>query len=134
MNIDRLDHLVLTVTDMEKTCEFYSTALGMKVVTFGSGRKALQFGGQKINLHLHGQEFEPKAHRPAPGTADLCFITEVPLTQVVSHLQALGIDIEEGPVERTGALGPITSIYIRDPDLNLIEIANEKSRRRGIGD
>jgi catechol 2,3-dioxygenase-like lactoylglutathione lyase family enzyme len=124
MKINRLDHLVLTVKDIEKTCSFYSTVLGMEVVTFGGGRKALQFGMQKINLHEMGKEFEPKANSPAPGSADLCFIADDPLHSVIDHLNRMGIEIVEGPVERTGALGKILSVYIRDPDLNLIEISN----------
>lgn len=125
MKTDRLDHLVLTVKDVETTCRFYEKVLGMEVVTFNQGRKALQFGRQKINLHQHGREFEPKAAHPLPGSADLCFITETPMEQVMAHLQACQVAIVEGPVRRTGATGPIQSVYIRDPDGNLIEISNE---------
>ena len=124
MRIDRLDHLVLTVRDIPKTCEFYTRVLGMEVVTFGAGRKALQFGRQKINLHERGKEFDPKAANPTPGSGDLCFITETPLSQVVGHIRSCGIEIIEGPVRRTGAMGPIESIYLRDPDGNLIEVSN----------
>lgn len=124
MKIDRLDHLVLTVKNIAATCEFYATVLGMDVVTFGDHRKALRFGTQKINLHQVGQEFEPKAHRPTPGSADLCFITTTPLADVIEHLQRYRVQIIEGPVKRTGATGPIVSIYFRDPDLNLIEVSN----------
>jgi len=124
MQIDSLDHLVLTVADMEATCTFYQRVLGMEVVTFGAGRKALAFGAQKINLHQAGREFEPKAQRPTPGSADLCFLTSVPLAQVETHLTASGVTITEGPVQRTGAQGPILSVYFRDPDLNLIEVSN----------
>lgn len=124
VRVDRLDHLVLTVADVEATCAFYVRVLGMRVVTFGNARKALAFGAQKINLHAHGREFEPKADRPTPGSADLCFTTSVPLPQVVAHLNAQGVAIIEGPVERTGATGPLVSIYFRDPDRNLIEVAN----------
>ncbi|GED12517.1 hypothetical protein AM501_30620 [Aneurinibacillus migulanus] len=124
MYIKRLDHFVLTVKSIEDTCQFYCEVLGMKLVTFGGGRVALHFGEQKINLHEVGKEFEPKAARPTPGSADLCFITDTPLQQVVAQLQSAGIGIEEGPVRRTGALGPIESIYIRDPDNNLLEISN----------
>ena len=124
MNIDHLDHLVLTVSNIAATCEFYATALGMDTVTFGTGRQALLFGSQKINLHETGKEFEPKAHRPTPGSADLCFITNLPIADVVAHLQVHDIGIIEGPVKRTGAAGAIESIYIRDPDLNLIEISH----------
>jgi catechol 2,3-dioxygenase-like lactoylglutathione lyase family enzyme len=121
--IDHLDHLVLTVADIDATVAFYSSALGMEVVTFGN-RKALRFGEQKINLHQAGKEFEPKAACPTPGSADLCFITKAPMEEVISHLTALHHAIEEGPVERTGAVGTIRSIYLRDPDFNLIEISN----------
>jgi catechol 2,3-dioxygenase-like lactoylglutathione lyase family enzyme len=124
MEIKRIDHLVLTVRDIPATCDFYSRVLGMQVVTFGGDRKALQFGRQKINLHERGKEFEPKALQPTPGSGDLCFITEVPLPQVVDHIRSCGIQIIEGPVRRTGAVGPIESIYIRDPDGNLIEVSN----------
>ncbi len=124
MNVDRIDHLVLTVKDIDATCEFYSTALGMKVVTFSDGRKALAFGSQKINLHEKGKEFEPKANQPTPGSADLCFITATPLVQVIEHLHRHRIEIAEGPVQRTGAVGKIESVYFRDPDLNLIEVSN----------
>lgn len=124
MLIDHLDHLVLTVADIPRTCDFYQRVLGMSVVSFKGGRKALAFGQQKINLHQQGQEFEPKARRPTPGSADLCFIAATPLDEVVAELQALGVPIEEGPVERTGATGPIRSLYVRDPDDNLVEISN----------
>ena len=124
MQIDSLDHLVLTVADVDASCAFYSRVLGMEVVTFGQGRKALAFGAQKINLHQAGKEFEPKAQRPTPGSADLCFLTSVPLTEVQTHLAACGVTVTEGPVQRTGAQGPIVSVYFRDPDLNLIEVAN----------
>ena len=124
MKIDRLDHLVLTVQDIAVTCDFFSRVLGMEVVSFGRGRTALQFGRQKINLHERGKEFEPKAARPTPGSGDLCLITELPLPQVVDHVRSCGVEITEGPVRRTGAVGPIESIYIRDPDGNLIEVSN----------
>jgi catechol 2,3-dioxygenase-like lactoylglutathione lyase family enzyme len=124
MQIEGLDHLVLTVKDIEATCAFYARALGMNIVTFGAGRRALSFGSQKINLHQRGAEFEPKALHPTPGSADLCFLTSVPLQKAVEHLQACGIELIEGPVRRTGALGPILSVYFRDPDMNLIEVAN----------
>lgn len=124
MKIDSLDHLVLTVKDVEATAAFYSAALGMEVVTFGAGRTALAFGSQKINLHQHTQEFEPKAQHPTPGSADVCFITSVPLAEVVEHLASCNIAVVEGPVQRTGATGPILSVYFRDPDMNLIEVSN----------
>jgi catechol 2,3-dioxygenase-like lactoylglutathione lyase family enzyme len=125
MRLDQIDHLVLTVRDLSATIAFYTGALGMEEVTFGEGRKALAFGTQKINLHEAGREFEPKALHPKPGSADLCFLTSEPLAQVVVHLRNYGVEILEGPIERTGAQGPIESIYIRDPDGNLIEIANQ---------
>ncbi len=118
-----LDHLVLTVADIPRTCEFYTRALGMRVVRFGEGRVALQFGRQKINLHQADRTFEPKAARPMPGSADLCFLLGGTLDAAVAHLAALAVPIEEGPVERTGANGPIRSIYVRDPDGNLVELA-----------
>ena len=124
LQISRLDHLVLTVQDIDISCDFYSRVLGMRVVSFAGGRKALSFGRQKINLHQQGQEFEPKAERPTPGSADLCLITDTPLDEVAAHLQTCLVPIEEGPVERTGAEGPILSIYLRDPDGNLLEISN----------
>ena len=124
MNIKNLDHLVLTVANLESTCKFYSLALGMEVIEFGENRKALKFGNQKINLHQYGCEFEPKAFKPMPGTADLCFITDFPLGEVMEELKAKCIEVEEGPVERTGANGKIVSIYLRDPDMNLIEVSN----------
>ena len=123
MRIDRLDHLVLTVADIDATVDFYTRILGMEAVTFGAGRTALAFGRSKINLHRAGHEFEPKAHRPTPGSADLCLIAEGPLERVIEDLAAHGVPIEEGPVERTGATGPIRSVYFRDPDQNLIEVS-----------
>lgn len=128
MRIDRIDHIVLTVKSLEATCAFYARVLGMDVVTFGSGRKALAFGSQKINLHEQGREFEPKAHRPTPGSTDLCFITRVPLPEVIEHLRSCGVSILEGPVRRTGATGPIISVYFRDPDLNLLEVSNDEDK------
>jgi len=127
MHVTRLDHLVLTVRDMEATCRFYERTLGIEVITFGQGRHALRFGSQKINLHQAGREFEPKARRPTPGSADLCFLTSVPLAQVIARLNACDVEIVEGPVARTGATGPILSVYFRDPDGNLMEVANAAS-------
>ncbi len=127
MRVDSLDHIVFTVRDLQATIDFYTRALGMTEVTFAGGRKALAFGVQKINLHLAGMEFEPKAERPVPGSADVCFLTETPVEQFAVHLATLGIEVIEGPVAKTGAVGPLLSIYIRDPDQNLIEIANLKS-------
>ncbi|HEY7013761.1 MAG TPA: VOC family protein [Streptosporangiaceae bacterium] len=124
MQIDRLDHLVLTVTDMARTVEFYTEVLGMKAVTFGDGRRALAFGSSKINLHQAGREFEPKAARPTPGSADVCLIAASPIAEVLAHLAAHRVAVEEGPVLRTGATGTIESVYLRDPDGNLIELSN----------
>ena len=125
-----LDHLVLTVADIPATVAFYRDVLGMRAEVFhpadGTTRTALTFGAQKINLHAAGQEFEPKAARPGPGTADLCFLTETPLPAWQAHLAGLYIPVEEGPVPRTGATGPILSLYIRDPDGNLIEISQRQ--------
>ena len=120
----KIDHFVLTVTSIEATCTFYERALGMKAVTFGEGRTALCFGEHKINLHEAGREFEPKSRVPTPGSGDFCLTTDTPLDVIAEHLTACGIAIEEGPVPRTGATGPLTSVYIRDPDGNLVEIAN----------
>lgn len=124
MQIDRIDHFVLTVASIEATCAFYARVLGMQVVTFGQGRKALAFGRQKFNLHQAGKEFEPKAEVPTAGSADFCLITSTPLDQVIAHLGACGVPVLEGPVMRTGATGAIRSVYIRDPDRNLVEISN----------
>ena len=124
MNITSIDHIVLTVKDIDVTVQFYESVLGMVAETFGEGRVALKFGNQKINLHKHGQEFEPKANNPAPGSEDLCFITEIELKLAMEHVKSKGINILEGPVARTGATGPIVSFYFRDPDGNLIEVAN----------
>ena len=125
MRIDRIDHFVLTVRDLDATVDFYTRVLAMELVTFGPlGRKALSFGRQKINLHVAGKEFEPKAKSPGPGTADFCLITGTPLAEVQAHLASHGVPVEEGPVPRAGATGPITSVYLRDPDGNLVEISN----------
>jgi catechol 2,3-dioxygenase-like lactoylglutathione lyase family enzyme len=121
--IDWIDHLVLTVADLDQTIDFYVRVLGMQPVTFGAGRRALRFGRHQLNLHQAGRELEPKARRPIPGSADVCLITTTPLDQVMAHLRACEIPVEEGPVARTGATGPITSLYCRDPDGNLIEIS-----------
>jgi catechol 2,3-dioxygenase-like lactoylglutathione lyase family enzyme len=124
--IDRIDHIVLTTRDREGCIRFYTEVLGMKLEAFqtpGAQRWALKFGQQKINLHEWGREFSPRAHVAAPGTLDLCFIASVPLEEVVRRLEQAGVKIEEGPVARTGANGPIRSVYVRDPDLNLVEIS-----------
>ena len=121
--IDHLDHLVLTTIDPVACKDFYVRVLGMREETFGNGRSALRFGNQKINVHVRGHEFEPKAHLPVSGALDLCFIASIRLDDVIAHLQAQAWPIIEGPVQRTGATGPIRSVYVRDPDLNLIEIS-----------
>jgi catechol 2,3-dioxygenase-like lactoylglutathione lyase family enzyme len=123
MRIAGLDHLVLTVADVDYTLDFYERVLGMKPVVFDEGRYALAFGTQKINLHEAGREFEPKAAVPTPGSADLCFLTNAPVVEVVERLQANNVEILEGPVRRTGATAPIMSVYFRDPDGNLIEVS-----------
>ena len=127
-SVSSLDHLVLTVADMAETCRFYEEVLGCRHEVFqpadGSTRHALGFGAQKINLHQAGAEFQPAAKRPTPGSADLCFLSETPLADWQDHLAAKCIEVTDGPVRRTGATGPILSIYVRDPDGNLIEISN----------
>lgn len=125
MTIDRIDHFVLTVADLAATRRFYCEGLGMEWVTFGGGRHALGFGRQKINLHERGQEFEPKAQTPLPGSADFCLISQRPLEEWIAHIARLGIPLLLPPSPRTGATGPIRSIYLRDPDGNLVEISNE---------
>jgi catechol 2,3-dioxygenase-like lactoylglutathione lyase family enzyme len=124
MKIARVDHIVLTVKSIQTTCEFYARVLGMEVVTFGEGRKALSFGSQKFNLHEAGKEFEPKANNPTPGSIDICLITETPIADVIPELHNAGVTAIEGPVKRTGATGPIMSVYFRDPDNNLLEVSN----------
>lgn len=127
MNVESIDHVVLTVRDVEATCQFYAATLGMEVITFADNRRALRFGQQKINLHQSGQEFEPKAKHPTVGAADLCFVTKIPLPQVIDHLQNCGVKVELGIVPRTGAVGLIHSIYFRDPDGNLLEVSTYES-------
>ncbi len=124
MKITSLDHFVLTVKSIETTAGFYNRALGMQIEQFGEGRVALKFGDQKINLHEVGKEFEPKANTPTSGSGDFCLLTDVPITDVVSHLEGQGVEIEDGPVPRTGATGKLTSVYFRDPDQNLVEVSN----------
>ena len=123
MNVTRLDHLVLTVVSIDVTVDFYTRVLGMEAITFGAGRTALRFGTSKINLHEAGSEFEPKALRPTPGSADICLIVDDDMATVIAEVTGAGITIEEGPVDRTGATGPIVSCYLRDPDQNLIELS-----------
>jgi len=124
VQIARLDHLVLTVADIARTCDFYTRVLGMEVVTFGEGRTALRFGQQKINLHPADNIPGLVADRPTPGSGDLCFITETPIARVVEHLASCDIEIIAGPGPRAGAIGTIQSVYFRDPDQNLIEVSN----------
>lgn len=122
--IERLDHLVFTVANIDKTVDFYTRVLAMRHETFGEGRSALVFGQQKFNLHEQGKEFEPKAKQPTPGAIDLCLITDWPTDKVLAHLAEQGVTVTEGPVKRTGATGPIESVYFRDPDFNLIEVSH----------
>lgn len=121
--ISHLDHFVLTTHDIKGCVDFYSGVLGMEVVRFGAGRTALKFGQQKINIHEYGREIEPKAHLPVPGSLDLCFIIRGAMAELLAHLSNHGVATEEGPARRTGACGEIESVYIRDPDLNLIELS-----------
>ena len=123
MQINRIDHLVLTVADIQRICEFYTKVLGMELEKFADGRLALKFGNQKLNLHQLNQEFKPHALKPTPGSVDLCLIVNNSIADTISHLQTYQVEIIEGPASRTGAMGKITSIYIRDPDRNLIELS-----------
>ena len=132
MKTSRIDHLVLTVADIERSVAFYRDVLGMRRIEFGDGRIALGFGRQKINLHRHGREFEPKAARVQPGSADLCFIVDDPLEQALAELERHGVEVIDGPVERSGALGKIISLYFRDPDGNLVEISNYADAGGGV--
>ncbi|MEE9326927.1 MAG: VOC family protein [Cocleimonas sp.] len=124
MKITHLDHLVLTVKNIDATCMFYEDVLGMEVITFAENRKALKFGQQKFNLHQAGNEFEPKADKPKAGAIDLCLISETPIDTIIKELNSLKISIIEGPVKRTGSTTDLISVYVRDPDKNLIEISN----------
>jgi catechol 2,3-dioxygenase-like lactoylglutathione lyase family enzyme len=121
--VDRFDHLVLTVANTTATCDFYCRVLGMEVIHF-EGRMALKFGRQKINIHERGHEIAPHAEKPTPGSADLCLIVDTPLDEVERVLKVAEIPVELGPVERTGATGKIRSLYVRDPDENLIELSH----------
>ena len=123
MRIDRIDHLVLTVADLDRTLAFYTQVLGMTAETFGEGRTALRFGQQKINLHVRGAEFEPRAAAAGTGTADFCLVTSTPLEEVQAELAASSVPVEVGPVTKQGALGPMQSVYVRDPDRNLVELS-----------
>ncbi len=131
MQVDRLDHLVLTVRDIDASIAFYTNVLGMSAVVFAGNRRGLCFGGQRINLHERGKEFEPKALRPTLGSADICLITRSPLSEVVDIARRQGVEIIAGPVARTGAAGPLESVYFRDPDGNLIEVSNETGEISG---
>jgi len=124
----RIDHVVLTVADVDRTLDFYGRVLGMTAISFGEGRRALSFGDQKLNLHQAGREFEPKAQRPTPGAIDLCLVTDVPLDEVAAHLRSQSVAIEHGPVDKVGARSALRSLYFRDPDGNLIEVSNEVGR------
>jgi catechol 2,3-dioxygenase-like lactoylglutathione lyase family enzyme len=124
IKIEGIDHIVLTVNNLRETIDFYSSILGMKEETFGTGRKALSFGLQKFNLHEKGKEFEPRAKQATPGAIDICLISSTPMDEIIGFLTSKNIPIEDGPVVRTGASGEIISVYIRDPDNNLIEISN----------
>jgi catechol 2,3-dioxygenase-like lactoylglutathione lyase family enzyme len=124
MKIDSIDHVVFTVKDINATCDFYAKVLGMETVTFGEGRKALAFGSQKINLQQLGRESTLIAEKPTPGSADICFVTSVPVSEVIVHLNSRGVRLIGGPVERNGARGMMMSVYFRDPDLNLVEVSN----------
>ena len=124
VRVDALDHLVLTVRDLATTCRFYETVLGMQAEEFQPGRWALKFGRQKINLHVAGQVIDPNVRHATPGSADLCLLTDTPMPAILAHLAACGVEAIEGPVRRTGATGPITSVYVYDPDENLLELAN----------
>ena len=124
VSISRLDHLVLTVRDVSATYAFYGRVLGMEQIEFSEGRTALSFGEQKINLHPADNGYDPKAKIPAPGSGDLCFIAETPIEDVIKHLGECSVEIIEGPVLKTGAIGTLLSVYFRDPDGNLIEVSN----------
>ena len=131
--IESLDHLVLTVRDIGQACDFYERVLGLRRETFGEGRVALHFGRQKINLHPHPTPHDLVAQRPEPGSADLCFLTSTPLSAVAAHLEACGVEVIAGPLARSGAQGPIRSLYCRDPDGNLIELAHGTPEDRQHG-
>jgi catechol 2,3-dioxygenase-like lactoylglutathione lyase family enzyme len=124
MKIDSMDHVVFTVKDVDATCQFYAKVLGMEIANFGANRKALSFGLQKINLQQYGRESTLIASKPTPGSADVCFVSTVSLTDVITHLKSCGVELIAGPVERNGARGLMMSVYFRDPDLNLVEVCN----------
>lgn len=124
IQLERIDHIVLTVKDLQTTCAFYTRVLGMRETSFEQNRKALVFGQTKINLHEAGNEFDPKAQCPTPGSADICLVTRDPIARVVAHVRANDVEIIDGPVRRTGAAGAMESVYFRDPDGNLIEVSH----------
>lgn len=124
MQIEAIDHVVLTVRDIAASIAFYTRTLDMREVSFGNNRKALAFGQSKLNLHQAGNEFEPKATRPTPGAIDICLLTHTPMAEILQHLEASHVAVEAGPIERTGAQHPLLSVYVRDPDGNLIELSN----------
>ncbi|HQT30470.1 MAG TPA: VOC family protein [Thiobacillus sp.] len=124
MEFEAIDHVVLTVRDIPASVAFYTRVLGMREEVFGEGRRALAFGRCKLNLHQAGREFEPKAAHPAPGAVDLCLLARTSISDIERHLAAHGVAIEQGPIERSGAQGPLLSVYVRDPDGNLIELSN----------
>ncbi len=126
IRVAALDHLVLTVRDLDATRRFYETVLGMRAEEFQPGRWALIFGRQKLNLHIAGQVIDPNVRHATPGSADLCLLTESPMADILAHLEACGVAVIEGPVGRTGATGPIESVYVYDPDENLVEIATAR--------
>jgi len=128
LKVSHIDHIVLTVKNIDVTCDFYSRVLGMEVRSYGKERRALFFGDQKINLHEQGKEFEPKAAKPTPGSADICFIANVPISTVIEHLRSCSVSIVEGPVKTIGATGEMVSVYFRDPDMNLLEVSNVDGR------
>lgn len=123
MDLTGIDHLVLTVSDVERTCEFYERVLGAEPITFAGGRRGLRVGDQKLNLHPAGDEYEPRATVAEPGTDDFCLLTETPVEAVAADLREAGVELVEGPVEKVGARGPMDSVYLRDPDGNLVEVA-----------
>ncbi len=124
IEIESLDHLVITASDLQATVDFYTSVLGMEHVAFGNGLHAVRFGSQKFNIHDAATDVAPKAHNIVPGAADFCLISATPVSQVIRHLQKCGVAVEEGPVRRSGAVGTLESVYFRDPDGNLVEVSN----------
>ncbi len=124
MKVHSIDHIVMTVKSIEKSCKFYQECLGLEIITFQNDRKALKCGNQKINLHEIGHEFDPKAKNASKGTVDICLIVENPIAEIVKDFEKKGVEIIEGPIKRTGATHKLLSIYVFDPDGNLIELSN----------